>query len=340
MSSIVLGDKGFFQAIGFHRGLDPVITDVEETSIENKCKTILCLVDKNNIDSMVGAALWISKLDFDKIVTVHSFHPLETIPLTDGYDQVVNFGCYVPERHLKAYMGKRHTKMFVYRNMYEGLQESDTLEIIRPCDDWYDAEQALVDNSIAYNVNQQMVMDEKPSSIMCLRSMVRSIALYFNYANKGMKSMDDQVRIHNLLITLERAFSKSNTRDAIRDLRLIDDPDGYRLRLDRVRQISKLHGKERLIVIPSKGIKNFLNGVPKRYVIRAYSCPTGMSRDLMKTVLPVLGSCVTYEAVGDYELYRFMTKSKRLSLEFAHQMKAIHIWEEGETVVALVPVHH
>ena len=340
MSSIVLDNKSFFQDLGSltRRKIDPIVLDVEEVTIENKCQTILCLVDKNNIDSMVGAALWISKLDFDKNISVHSFHPLEATPPVGDYDQVINFGCYIPEKYLKGYMGKHHTKMFVYRNMYQNLKETDSLEIIRPCDDWYGAEQALVDNSIAYNVNQQMFMNEKPSTTMCLVSLVRDIALYINYAHKGMKTVDDQVKIHNLRVTLERAFSKTDIRSAIRDLRLIDDPDGYRLRLDQVRQISKIHGKERLLVIPTKGIKNFLTGVPRRFIIKAFSCPSGMSRDVMKTILPVKGSCITYETIGDYELYRFMTEDKKRSLEFAHQMKAAHIWEEGETVVALVPV--
>jgi hypothetical protein len=230
-------------------------------------------------------------------------------------------------------MGKHHTKMFVYRNMYQNLKDTDSLEIIRPCDDWYGAEQALVDNSITYNVNQEMFTKEKPSSIICLVSLVRDIALHINYAHKGIKTIEDQVKIHNLRVTLERAFSKSNIRDAIRDLRLIDDPDGYRLRLEQVRQISMLHGKETLLVIPGKGWM----GVPRHFIIDAFSCPTGMSRDVMKTILPVKGSCITYESIAGYNLYRFVTEDKKLSRIFATQMKATHIWEEGETIVALVP---
>lgn len=342
MSYITIDNKSFFKGLSSlaRRKNEHIVLDVEEVTIESKCQTILCLVDKNNIDSMVGAALWISKVDFDKNISVHSFHPLEATAPVGEYDQVINFGCYIPEKYLKGYMGKRHTKMFVYRNMYQNLKETDSLEIIRPCDDWYGAEQALVDNSIAYNVNQQMFMKEKPSGIMCLVSMVRDIALYINYGHKGMKTVDDQVKIHNLRVTLERAFSKANIYDAIRGLRLINDPDGYRLRLDQVRQISKIHGKERLLIIPSKGIKNFLSGVTHRFVVKTFSCPTGMSRDVMKTILPVRGSCITYETIGDYELFRFVTEDKKRSLEFAHQMKPIHIWEEGETVVALVPVQH
>ena len=335
MSSIALDNKSFFQGLGSlaHRKIDPIVLDVEEMTIENKCRTILCLVDKNNIDSMVGAALWISKLDFDKNISVHSFHPLEPNPPTGDYDQVINFGCYIPEKYLKGYMGKHHTKMFVYRNMYQNLKDTDSLEIIRPCDDWYGAEQALVDNSITYNVNQEMFTKEKPSSIICLVSLIRDIALHINYAHKGIKTIEDQVKIHNLRVTLERAFSKSNIRDAIRDLRLIDDPDGYRLRLDQVRQISKIHGKETLLVIPGKGWM----GVPRHFIIDAFSCPTGMSRDVMKTILPVKGSCITYESIAGYNLYRFVTEDKKLSRIFATQMKATHIWEEGETIVALVP---
>ena len=335
MSSIVLDNKSFFQDLGSltRRKIDPIVLDVEEMTIENKCRTILCLVDKNNIDSLVGAALWISKLDFDKNISVHSFHPLEPNPPAGDYDQVINFGCYIPEKYLKGYMGKHHTKMFVYRNMYQNLKGTDSLEIIRPCDDWYGAEQALVDNSITYNVNQEMFTKEKPSSIICLVSLVRDIALHINYAHKGIKTIEDQVKIHNLRVTLERAFSKSNIRDAIRDLRLIDDPDGYRLRLEQVRQISMLHGKETLLVIPGKG----LMGVPRHFIIDAFSCPTGMSRDVMKTILPVKGSCITYESIAGYNLYRFVTEDKKLSRIFATQMKATHIWEEGETIVALVP---
>ncbi len=336
MSSLVLDNKSFFQGLGsIIRGkLDPVVVDVEEVTIENKCQTILCLVDKNNIDSMVGAALWISKLDFDKNISVHSFHPLEPKPPVGEFDQVINFGCYIPEQTLKGYMGKLHTKMFVYRNMYEKLKETNTLEIIRPCDDWYGAEQALADNSIAYIVNQLMFMKENPSNIMCLVNLVRDIALYINYAHKGIKTIAEQIKIHNIRVTLERAFSKQNIRNAIRELREIDDPDGYRLRLDQVRQISMLHGKETLLVIPGKG----LMGVPRRFIIEVFSCPSGMSRDVMKSILPVKGSCITYESIAGYELYRFVTEDKKRSLEFAHQMKAAHIWEEGETVVALVPV--
>ena len=100
MSSIALDNKSFFQGLGSltHRKNDPIVMDVEEVTIENKCQTILCLVDKNNIDSMVGAALWISKLDFDKNISVHSFHPLEPNPPAGDYDQVINFGCYIPEK--------------------------------------------------------------------------------------------------------------------------------------------------------------------------------------------------------------------------------------------------
>ena len=78
-------------------------------------------------------------------------------------------------------------------------------------------------------------------------------------------------------------------------------------------------------------------GVPRHFIIDAFSCPTGMSRDVMRTILPVKGSCITYESIAGYNLYRFVTEDKKLSRIFATQMKATHIWEEGETIVALVP---
>lgn len=307
------------------------VIDVEEVTVESKCKSILCIVDKNNIDSMVGAALWISKLDFDKSIAVHSFHPLEREAPSGSYDQVVNFGCFIPERHLKSYMGKHHTKIFAYRNMYNDVKNSDRLEVIRPCDDWYGAEQALVDNSIAFNVNQRMHMDSNPSAIMALGSMVREVALYINYAQKGISGVKDLIKVHNLRVTLERVFSRADIRSSIRELRVINDPDGHRLRLDQVRQVSKLHGKERVFVVPGKG----LGGIPKQYIVEMFSCPTGMSRDVMKAVLPVKGSCVTYESIGEYTMFRFVTESKLLSRYFAEQIKPVRIWEEGETIVAI-----
>lgn len=332
-ASTTIESKNFFKSLGkvMRLGSNPDVIDVEASTIEDSCKTITCIIDKNNIDSMLGCALWISKMDFDKRIVVHSFHPMEKQEPVQR-DQVIIFGCFIPEKDLERYSGKKHTKVFAYRDMYPNGINNDKWEFIKPCEDYYDDEQTLVDNSITYNVNQLMVMRGNPSDLIALKSLSRDIALYINFAHKGLGTIKEQEKIHNLRITLARVFSKPMIHEAIRELQIIDDQDGYRMQLDQVRQIITHHGRDEIYTMPGNG---FLAST-RRFIIQTFSCPSGMSRDLMKMILPVKGSCVTYEIIGAYKMYRIVTDDKRRSRIFANRLNPTLTWEEGETVVAMV----
>lgn len=313
------------------------IQDVEPIEKEVGYRTILMVVDRSNIDSMLGAALWVSRVNFDQAVKVHSFHPLDQSYPTGSFEQVVVFGCYIPEPILlKHFTGTKHTKIFCYREMYapsKNINDTSFMEVVRPCEDWYGAEQAMIDNSVAWNVNQQMVTQDRGTGIMCLKGIVRDVAMYTNFAHKGINTLKEQIKIHNVMVTLERAFSKPNIRAAILDLRLINDEDGYKMRLDQVRQTSKIHGGLHRFVVPGKG----MGGAPTSHVLPTFSCTAAMSRDVMRMILPVKGACLTYEDVREYRIVRIVTEDRRHSLMLADLLKPFHVWEEGKTIVAIVP---
>lgn len=308
------------------------VIDVEIDNNESRCKTVLCIVDKNNPDSMLGAALWISKVNFDKKVEVYSYHPLDFSKPEGCWDEVVNFGCFIPTARLNDFKGRILTKIFTYRNVFMDLKPSDILEVIRPCDDWYDAEQAAVDNSIAFNVNAHMIENGNPSEMYCLRSLVRDVALSTNFAHKGSSSIEVQSKISNLREKLEQCFSKAKVTDAVRELTVTADLNSYRSVVAKLRQIAKINVKEEIFTLASKSFFK----PDKYYVFKTYSCPSNMSRDLMKMVLPTNKSCITYEDIGVFKLVRIVTDDKLKSISFAENMKPLSMWEEGSTVVLVI----
>ena len=336
MSTAILVQKNIFKGVQTNLcnrvGRIGQIIDIEVDNVESRCKTVLCIVDKNNTDSMLAAALWISKLDFDKKVEVHSYHPLDFTKPNGIWDEVVNFGCFIPNDKLNDFKGRLLTKIFTYRNVFMDLKPSDILEVIRPCDDWYDAEQAAVDNSIAYNVNAHMVLNDNPSEMHCLRSLVRDVALSTNFAHKGIKSIEVQAKINNLREKLEQCFSKVKVQDAVRELTVNDDHNSYRNVMCKLRQIAKINVKEEIFTLASKSFFK----PDKYYVFKTYSCPSNISRDLMKMVLPTNKSCITYENIGDFKLVRIVTDDKLKSISFAENMKPLSMWEEGSTVVLVI----
>lgn len=308
--------------------VDVVDKNESDTEYASQC----LVIDKTNIDSLLGAALWISRLDFMTNVDVHYYNPLEKVPpVSVNYDQVIVFGCPVD---LDNYRGRHHTQVFAYRGMYENIPDSSSLKIVRPCDDWFGAEQALIDNSVSAMVNYFMVEKGNKSGLFVLTSMVPKVALHINHGHNGMDSIEDQFSVHNLRETLERIFVKRSPhiKDDIRSLSLRKDHEGFKSQLEVIKEKAYLGTQDMVIKVPGK---NFFSS-PKDYRITVVDVDSDISNDIIKFLYPIKGSIMTVEHMGRNKIVRIKTNSKSLTHQFMATLHPIKTWYEGETLTGIV----
>lgn len=308
--------------------VDVVDKNESHTDYASQC----IVVDKTNIDSLLGAALWISRLDFMSNVEVHYFNPVEKVPpVTVNYDQVVVFGCPVD---LDVYRGRHHTQIFAYRGMYEGIPDSTSLNIVRPCQDWYGAEQALIDNSISAMVNCFMAEKGNKSELFVLTSMVSKVALHINHGHNGMDSIEDQFSVHNLRETLDRIFVKrsSHIKDDVRSLSMRKDHEGFKSHLEVIKEKAYLGTQDSVIKVPGE---RFFS-MPKYYKITVVDVDSGISRDILKFLYPIKGSVMTVEHMGRNKIVRIKTSDRSLTHQIMDTLQPVKTWYEGEILTGIV----
>lgn len=308
--------------------VDVVDKNETHTNYASQC----LVVDKTNIDSLLGAALWISRLDFMSNVEVHYFNPVEKVPpVTVNYDQVVVFGCPID---LEVYRGRHHTQVFAYRGMYEDIPDSSSLKIVRPCDEWFGSEQALIDNSVSAMVNSFMAEKGNKSELYVLTSMVPKVALHVNHGHNGMDSIEDQFSVHNLRETLERIFVKRSThiKDDVRSLCMRKDHEGFKSHLDVIKEKAYLGTQEIMLKIPGE---RFFS-MSKYYKITVVDVDPGISRDVLKFLYPIKGPTLTVEHMGRNKIVRIKTNDRSLTHQFMASLHPIKTWYEGEILTGIV----
>lgn len=313
------------------------IIDKQKKARKAKNNNYLIIYNNESVDSIVATCLFAGSLSDEDSIYFYSYNPLDEFKVSFEYNQVYIMGVELDRKILNKLALTKEVKIFTYRNNYKDVKNKN-IEIIYPCEDFYNEKQTIIDNSVTNIMNQYLDTIQRYSIFKDILLDYRNISLYYNIQPlEDIKDIDNFYRIY-LIKNKFKYFL--NTQPQFKEFKhfvnsfyfeesIENEIYSHNSYIDNIKKHIERNIYQTILTYKEKG----LFGKTDYHVAEIVTCNENISRDVMRILVYSKQYAMTLEHVRDFKLYRIFFIDKNLEARAIKCLNPFYQWKEGEVTV-------